>query len=165
MTTRSSPLVPIHSPTLNTPFISSATATPPEHFSEPPAVVDEDYEEDGKIPEKTHQDSWWLEFSTMILSTIILAALSIGLYEINGRPMAVWSLHVTPNALASTFMAFMDACLILVISSCMGQLKWINYRRAPRSLAEMQLFDDASRRSFPGTLLLLTGKAGYVQCS
>lgn len=132
------------------------------NFRESLDAVHSDYEEESRISEKASEDSWLLEIGTMLLSTALLTNLTVGLYELNGRPVAVWPLPITPNALASGLMAFMDACLLLVMSSCMGQLKWINYRRAPRSLAEMQLFDDASRRSFPGTFLLLTGKAGYV---
>lgn len=59
---------------------------------------------------------------------------------------SLWQYSISPNAVVSVISAFAKACMLVPVSSCLGQLKWNQSRqKSPKSLYQFQVLDDASR--------------------
>lgn len=146
---------------------SPATAT---EQSSPIAAKSPDSSADGK--EELNPDShaskarlggehWYLEISSLILSTIVLVCLFYMLFRIDGHPTTYWHLPMTTGATLAIGVLLFEIFTLFPVSTCVGQLKWIKYKRRPRSLAEIQMYDDASRGSVGGTFKIALGRGGY----
>lgn len=112
---------------------------------------------------KRDNDTWYAELCALSFGTLLLALAGFVFYRLNNRPTSVWKIAVTPNACLSIVITIIEACVVFTLCSAMGQLKWVVYKEKPQSLAEMQVFDDASRKSLVGGAKLLTGRGGYIQ--
>lgn len=114
---------------------------------------------------KGKNDTWSLELLSLLASTIILGALVYILHRFDGSPMTEWTLHLTSNTCVSIAIRLVEVLTGVAICSGLGQLKWIKYRQRSRSLAEMQRFNDASRKSLAGSLAVGVGHGKWVDSS
>lgn len=97
---------------------------------------------------------WWWEVVTWLIGSAAFVAIITLLIVFRNQPLDHWKLpHIqittTIAALAQTAMA----TLIVSVSSCIGQLKWVWLGRS-RPLVSVQEYDDSSRGPAGSSLLL-----------
>jgi len=82
----------------------------------------------------------------MCLIIVVLAVM-------NNRALDQWTLPIQPNSLIAVFTTIGKTGLLLAVTECISQLKWL-YFEHPHELAHLQLFDDASRGPWGATAFL-----------
>jgi hypothetical protein len=100
----------------------------------------------GKSAQFSLQD-WQWEFGAFIFSMGCFAAVVGVLASYNTRSLASWNFvfGITLNTLVAILSTLSRTALLVPVASCISQLKWIHLVTAPRSLRDVQVFDDASR--------------------
>ncbi|OJJ80738.1 DUF3176 domain-containing protein [Aspergillus glaucus CBS 516.65] len=88
--------------------------------------------------------SWAPEIIAAVFSTVCIAMLIGFLIYIFDRPYAAWGYRVSPNAVISVIVTAAKATMLVLVPSCLSQLKWNQYQK-PTPLYHMQLYDQASR--------------------
>ena len=102
--------------------------------------------------------NWWLlEVLSWILGAAALIAVSVILQEYDGKSLSSWTFPITPNSMISLFATISKAALLLPVAEGLGQLKW-NWFRNPRPLADIVIFDSASRGPWGALQLILKGR-------
>ncbi|KAJ0165680.1 hypothetical protein CTA2_10388 [Colletotrichum tanaceti] len=104
-------------------------------------------------PNETMWDAWWVEMLSSLLALGCIIAIVIILSLHQGKPLPDWPALISVNSLTAIFTAVFKASLILPIAEGLGQLKW-NWFHRPQKLADVALFDNASRGPW-GSLLLI----------
>lgn len=104
------------------------------------------YHGDGLYSKTDHRVHrlWLWELLSIAAAALALVATVITLALHKERPLPKWPSAITINALIAVFTAIFKACLMMPISECIGQLKWLWYQR-PRPLGHMEQWDLASR--------------------
>lgn len=97
----------------------------------------------------------------MLFSLLCLIAVAIIMAWIDGKRLSIWHWAIQPNAVISVLIVSSKAALMISTASCVGQLKWTHFQRAPRRLRDLENFDDASRGAW-GSLCLLFSRSGYL---
>lgn len=69
---------------------------------------------------------WWQEIGSVILSILCTVALVVILGEVNGRRLSDWSIPVSLNAVVSILSTAVKVGMILPVTECISQLKWIH---------------------------------------
>lgn len=90
------------------------------------------------------QHDWFWEILSMVGAVLALAAIVSTLLLHVHRPLPKWPLTITINSLIAVFSAILKACLVLPISECISQLKWL-WLQKPRPLQNIEQWDLASR--------------------
>jgi hypothetical protein len=88
---------------------------------------------------------WRLENAGLTFSSISFVALLILLFKENGKPLDNWTFFFSLNTVASILSTGMKAPLAFVVGSCLGQWKWIWFKKRPGPIACFLDFDEASR--------------------
>lgn len=100
---------------------------------------------------------WWQEVCSMSLSLLCLSA-NIGvLAKLDQSPYAKWqvaNVDITPNTIVSIIATLTKASLLLPVAEVVVQLKWLYFQARDQRVADLQVFDDASRGPL-GSLRLL----------
>ncbi|KAL8327964.1 hypothetical protein RB597_004006 [Gaeumannomyces tritici] len=115
----------------------------------PPPGVSQEYS--GKPPVGTwaylRRDGWFYEVAALIFSAACVGAMVGVLAAIKDRPVREWTAVtvITPNAVVSLLSTLCKAALLAAVASCIGQLKWLHFGSEPRRLADLEVFDGASR--------------------
>ena len=81
----------------------------------------------------------------MIVSLCGLVAAAILLGTVNGKPLSSWAFPIAPNSLLSVFVTMSKTALLLVVSDCISQLKWLYFQHEPHRLHDIHTFNEASR--------------------
>jgi hypothetical protein len=99
-------------------------------------------------------DWWWWELVSWLVSfSCFMAIVGILLYyDGKKQPSHVFK-GITLNAFISILSAIAKAAMILPVSECIGQLKWLWFKEE-RRLSDFLAFDNASRGPW-GSLVLL----------
>ncbi|KAH0428466.1 hypothetical protein CcaCcLH18_09024 [Colletotrichum camelliae] len=97
--------------------------------------------------------TWYLEIMSSLLAFSCLLAIVIILFIYQGQPLPKWPEYLSINSLMAIFTAVFKASLIMPVAEGLGQLKW-EWFSQPRRLADVVLFDDASRGPW-GSLMLI----------
>jgi hypothetical protein len=97
---------------------------------------------------------WYWEVLTWFLGSAALVVIIVLLVVLGNQPLDHWRLPMIQittvvAALAQTAMA----TLIVSVSSCIGQLKWVWFRES-HTLNDIQGFDDSSRGPAGSSLML-----------
>jgi len=87
---------------------------------------------------------WWWEIGGALLSAICMCLIIVILAVMNERALDRWTLPIQPNSLIAVFTTIGKTGLLLAVTECISQLKWLHFEH-PHNLAHVQLFDDASR--------------------
>lgn len=103
-------------------------------------------------------DRWTLEVIGTTLSLCCLAAMIIVMIVAQSRPLSSWPSSITPNTLIAVFSTLSRSATILAISPALSQLKWLHYTRLARPLADIEVFDEASRGPFGATKFIVNMK-------
>lgn len=99
-------------------------------------------------------DTWIPEITAAVLSMSCSVAIGILLATWSGQQVPQLSRGITVNAIISVLATTSKSAMLYLVSTCIAQTKWIWFRRA-RPLAQVQVFDDASRGPL-GAMYLLT---------
>ena len=99
-----------------------------------------------------------------MVSTIALCKV-LKKYDNNAapNPSKIVGINVTLNTLVSVLSTISRAALLLAVSECISQLKWIWYLNKYRPLEDLDVFNDASRGAWGGLQLLWKINIQYVQ--
>ncbi|KAJ2993362.1 hypothetical protein NUW58_g1862 [Xylaria curta] len=97
---------------------------------------------------------WWWEIMAIVLSIASTVGLVVLLAKIDNTPRRSWSLLIQPNSFIAVLTTISKAALLVPAASSLSQLKWRHFESAPRKLADLQLFDGASRGPW-GSLIFL----------
>ncbi|KAL5084231.1 hypothetical protein Trisim1_012225 [Trichoderma cf. simile WF8] len=98
---------------------------------------------------------WLWEIVSCIFSLVCLAAIVIVLKYEDGRQLDQWSLEISPTAVISFLATLAKSSFMLAITEILGQLKWLHFSGQPRRLADLSVFDRASRGPWGGFVLIL----------
>ncbi|KAK9422921.1 hypothetical protein SUNI508_04588 [Seiridium unicorne] len=71
----------------------------------------------------------------------------------NNIPLQSWWLPIQPNSAIAILTTIGKAALTVPAAACISQLKWRHFLLQPRTLADLQLFDEASRGPWGSALL------------
>jgi hypothetical protein len=96
---------------------------------------------------------WWGEIAFLLLSWILLLGIIVLLRCGDHTALSNWRFPLKPNSVLAILTTFARATLLVPIISCVGQLKWLHFRR-PNALHHLNLFDGTCPGPW-GSLLLL----------
>ena len=108
--------------------------------------------------ERTVENWWLLELACAtfgVISIVILCTI-LRLYDRNPVPEfgSVFGHAITLNTVVAILVQVATALLLVPVTECMGQLKWMWYSGKYRPLKDLDVFDKASR-DFTGSIALL----------
>lgn len=98
---------------------------------------------------------WVFEIAAILLSLVFMIAVIIVLKQVDGQPMSTWNMPLSPNTLIAVFSTLSKSAMLLVISECLSQLKWVYFEQRGHRLIDLQIFDDASRGPLGAVSFLL----------
>jgi hypothetical protein len=100
-----------------------------------------------KAQERFDLRDWQWEFAAPAFSLICSAGMVTVLALYQDKSLSKWNFvfDISLNTLIATLSTLSRTALLVPITSCISQLKWIHLVDSPRSLSEVQVFDDASR--------------------
>lgn len=97
---------------------------------------------------------WWWEIGAALVSitsmTLILAVLG----KADDMPIQDWTLPIQPNSLVAVLTTLGKSAMMIVVASCISQLKWRHFQRGSRPLRDLQVFEDASRGPWGSAVFL-----------
>jgi len=102
---------------------------------------------------------WLWEFASLAVSTLAMTVIIIILFKVDGTALSDWAFPIQPNSMVSVFMTISKSALLVPIAECISQSKWLQFRRAPRPLALLDGFDEASRGPWGSFMLLFSPRA------
>lgn len=69
---------------------------------------------------------WWQEIGSALFSILCTVAIIIILYMLDRKRLSNWTIPVSLNAMISILSTAVKAGMILPVSECISQLKWIH---------------------------------------
>ncbi|KAH7018012.1 uncharacterized protein B0I36DRAFT_335165 [Microdochium trichocladiopsis] len=118
------------------------------------------------VPSYRIWSEWMWEIITLVLMFLLLWAVAILLTMYNGKPVPDWGRYINLNTVLALLSTVFRAGLVVVITQVISQRKWswfaatddhhhpsTSNRSKPRSLGQLQKFDDGSRNSFKAVWL------------
>lgn len=112
--------------------------------------------------ENSFQNSFFYNWGLCILSVIIsilsMGAITALLILVDGNPIPKLPLNITVNTLVSFLSTIAKASMLVPVAESISQLKWLWFRQ-PRTLQDMQIFDDASRGPLGAARLIFKTRA------
>ncbi|KAF2137036.1 uncharacterized protein K452DRAFT_199136, partial [Aplosporella prunicola CBS 121167] len=90
---------------------------------------------------------WQWEISTAVLSLACTIAVFAVLLVYQGKPTSEWKTPhgITLNTLVAILSTLGRGALLVPVTSCISQLKWLHFMGSPRRLHDIEMFDEASR--------------------
>lgn len=98
-------------------------------------------------------DTWLIENIASLFSIISMLMIVVLLHLYDSKPIFEWH-GASLNSFVSVFATLSKALLLLAVSSCLGQWKYISFSQKKRKLIEFDTYDSASRGP-KGSLQLL----------
>jgi hypothetical protein len=92
-------------------------------------------------------DWWLLELASLLLSLLLFGGMVAVLASWNGSAVSEWHYDITINTVIAVLSTASKACLLLPVSSIVGQARWMHFRHR-RPLIELEFLDAASRGPF-----------------
>ncbi|KAL2811801.1 hypothetical protein BJX63DRAFT_269260 [Aspergillus granulosus] len=97
---------------------------------------------------------WLYETISSILALGLLIGIAIIFWYMDNKRLDAWNSRVSLNATISILTTACATALMHGVSTFIGQSKWLHFKKGPRKLAHLEIFDGASRGVW-GSLLLL----------
>lgn len=73
-----------------------------------------------------------------------------------GTPLPQWPFHITINAVLAIYAVVFKTCLAIILSSCIGQLRWSWFSNAYWPLFDLVRYSDAAQGPWGSLRLLLS---------
>jgi hypothetical protein len=105
--------------------------------------------------------NWWLCVVSLCTSVLSLAAIVTLLRIVDNQVLPNLPLGITVNTYVSFFSVISKASMLVAVSESISQLKWLWFRQ-PRTLQDIQMFDDASRGPLGALRLAWTTKGANL---
>jgi Protein of unknown function (DUF3176) len=105
--------------------------------------------------------NWWLCILSVFASLCAIAAIVGLLAFVDGNPIPRLPLQITVNTYVSFFAKIAECTMLVAVNESISQLKWLWFRE-PRTLQDIQLFDDASRGPFGAVRLMIRTKTSLI---
>jgi hypothetical protein len=99
---------------------------------------------------------WLLETVTSLLSLAFLTCITCIFWSMDNKPLSAWTAPVSIGATISILTTACTAALMHGVSQFIGQIKWLHFKSRPRKLSHLETFNEASRGSIWGCIMLLT---------
>ncbi|KAH8586025.1 hypothetical protein B0O99DRAFT_645562 [Bisporella sp. PMI_857] len=106
-----------------------------------------------------HHDWWIWEFIGIATSGLSLAAMIAVLVHFNDRK---WPDLITINSMLSWTATFAKSAMLIPVTECISQIKWIWFSERDRDLADMEYFDEGSRGPWGSMRLLIRLRARHL---
>ncbi|KAI0445083.1 hypothetical protein F4803DRAFT_560399 [Xylaria telfairii] len=107
--------------------------------------------------------SWKLEIMTLTLSVILFATQISILVWVMDKPYGqVWKAPVSLNAAIAILTTTCKASQLHAVCEAIGQLKWVDFKAAPRRLKHFELYDATSRGPQGAVKFILRVKWGLA---
>jgi hypothetical protein len=100
------------------------------------------------------RNSWGIELLAWIIAAASMVGVIITLMIYDNMTLSHWHSTISLNTTVSVLSQVAQISLMIPITACLGQLKWLWFLAAPRPLSDFEVFDLASRGLF-GSLLLI----------
>jgi hypothetical protein len=82
------------------------------------------------------------------------------LLEYDGQGFPDWPYGITINSILSWITQLLTASMTAVVATCLSQSKWIYFSEGERPLADMDMYDSASRGPLGCIAFLTPGRLG-----
>ncbi|CAZ81096.1 unnamed protein product [Tuber melanosporum] len=112
---------------------------------------------------KRRIDYWAWEWLAILVSFLAIVASTIVLLLFDDRAIPAWSWSsggISVNAILSLLSTLSRASLLVPIDECMGQLMWLWFSKRERRLADVEVYNQASRGPL-GALKLCWRQKGW----
>jgi hypothetical protein len=109
-------------------------------------------------------DTWLIENIANLFSIISMLVIVLLLHLYDSQPIFQWH-GASLNSFVSVFATISKALLLLAVSSCLGQWKFISFSQRKRKLIEFDTYDSASRGPKGGLKLLWQTRLRYETAS
>ena len=107
---------------------------------------------------------WLWECAACNFSLIcLMSILGVLVYE-NGHQLDEWHFTIPPNTVIAFIVLLAKRSLVMVLSSILSQLKWLNFENAP-NLKQLKNFDRARRGPWSSFLFLWISKGTTILAS
>ncbi len=124
--------------------LTSSARSSPDGVQSEQDSTEESYTKNSTVNGMAQFFQWYWELLTWLLGTVSLALIIGLLASYNQRPVNQWRSSIGLNTIVAVLSQAIVTALLVPVSSCVGQMKWIWYRRS-HCLADMDSFDRASR--------------------
>ncbi|KAI2614861.1 hypothetical protein GGR54DRAFT_321220 [Hypoxylon sp. NC1633] len=108
------------------------------------------------------RSSWSFEIFTLLISWAAVGAMMGVLAWYNERALPEWPYYITLNALIALLATIATASMSVSLQNGLSQLKWIRFKDAQAPLADMEVFDEASRGTWGALKLLTSARGGFL---
>jgi hypothetical protein len=89
---------------------------------------------------------WWIfEVLACASSSAALVGIIVVLMVYNGRSLPNWPYGITINSVMAWFTTAMKALMLVAITACISQAKWTHFHSKTHALADIVVYDSASR--------------------
>jgi hypothetical protein len=110
--------------------------------------------------------SWIYEICAIVVSVAFMVAIVVVLKtRIHGKLRSSWTLPLAPNTIIALFSTLSKSAILLVITACISQLKWIYFGRRGHRVMDLQIFDSASRGPLGAIALIVRIRWGATIAS
>jgi hypothetical protein len=99
--------------------------------------------------------SWVFEIIGWLVATICILAAMFILFAFNHHPLRTLPFKIKLTTALSVLANVVEASIAMVLAACLSQTMWMRFSRQQRPLADIAMFDAASRGPFGGLLLLI----------
>lgn len=157
------------------PYWSQPTAYTPGHqrgwsgstvsFSQPseqPNPKAPSLESTPTLSKSRSRGSWTLEITTILLAFGAVGAIVGIVARFDGQGLPDWPYYITLNTVIAMLATVAVAAMSTSLQNGLSQLKWIRFKEQRAPLADMEVFDEASRGAWGSLKLLVTARGGYV---
>ncbi|KAI0416589.1 hypothetical protein F5X98DRAFT_180531 [Xylaria grammica] len=130
------------------PFRQEPTPKPGDHGAYEMITRLENFPTDNVavIPQSQEPASWTLELATLALSVLLFASQVAILIWIMDKPYhEFWKVPLSINAVIAILTTASKASQLHAVCEAIGQVKWIDFKAAPRLLGQFDLYDATSR--------------------
>ena len=110
--------------------------------------------------------SWIYEICAIVVSVAFMIAIVVVLKtRIHGKLRSSGTLPLAPNTIIALFSTLSKSAILLVITACISQLKWIYFGRRGHRVMDLQIFDAASRGPLGAIALIVRIRWGATIAS
>ena len=106
-------------------------------------------------------DSWWFEFLSWLLATVMLLALLILLGKFKGKSLSEWHSNLSLNTIIAVISQLVQMVLLVPIASSISQLQWLWYRNR-KPLKDISYFQEASTGLMSSLVLLCKRRTSLI---
>jgi hypothetical protein len=152
-------------------FYDNSTPNSPAYFGGPGKPQNESliYEYENGTPQQrgplrsfpSFIYNWWLCILSVFVSLCAIAAIVVLLLLVDGQTLPKLPLSITVNTYVSFFATIAKGTMLVAVNESISQLKWLWFRE-PRTLQDIQVFDDASRGPLGAVRLMFRTKASLI---